>query len=65
MCLVLCVLGQAFAAVGAVDGVFSKEDRKQLIEVLHAQQQKDGTFGSLEDTYEAVSALVSLKYGSS
>lgn len=65
MCLVLCVLGQAWAATGAVDGWFSKEDRKELIDVLYSQQQKDGSFGSLENTYEAVGALVSLKYDGS
>jgi len=62
VCLVaLCVLGQAWGSVGAVDGVFSKADRKGLADIVSEQQRKDGSFGSLEDTYEAVSALLALR----
>lgn len=65
MCLVvLCALGQAWGSVDAVDGVFSKSDRKDLAGIVSGQQQKDGSFGSLEDTYEAVSALLALRYHS-
>lgn len=63
LCLVvLCALGQAWGSVGAVDGVFSKSDRKDLANLMKDQQQKDGSWGSLENTYEAVSALLALKY---
>lgn len=63
LCLALCVIGQVLAGSDAVDGWFSKEDRKELLEVLAAKQQKDGSYGSVEDTYEAVGALFALKYG--
>ncbi len=47
----------ASAANLGVDDVFTDSDASDLKSVVKAAAKKDGSFGSLEDTFDAVNAL--------